>query len=49
LDLAIIKRDEFKLATHMSIDMDNAYFKMIRERWGLALREVFDELPNPNW
>jgi putative proteasome-type protease len=49
LDLAIIKRDEFKLATHMSIDMDNEYFKMIRERWGFALREVFDELPNPNW
>jgi putative proteasome-type protease len=49
LDLAIIKRDEFKVATHISIDMDNEYFKMIRERWGLALREVFGELPNPNW
>jgi putative proteasome-type protease len=49
LDLAIIKRDEFKLATHISIDMDNEYFKMIRERWGFALQEVFSELPNPNW
>jgi putative proteasome-type protease len=49
LDLAIIKRDEYKLATHISIDMDNDYFKMIRTRWGIALQEVFSELPNPNW
>ena len=49
LDLSVIKRDEFKLATHLSIDMDNEYFKMLRERWGFALQEVFSELPNPNW
>jgi putative proteasome-type protease len=48
LDLAIIRRDEYKLATHMSIDMDNEYFTMIRKRWGFALKEVFSELPNPN-
>jgi putative proteasome-type protease len=49
LDLAIIRRDEFKLATHTSIEMDNEYFKMIRTCWGFALREVFSELPDPNW
>lgn len=49
LDLAIIRRDEYKLATHMSLDMDNEYFTMIRTRWGAALKEVFSELPNPNW
>jgi putative proteasome-type protease len=49
LDLAIIRRDEFRLATHISIDNDNEYFKMIRTRWGFALQEVFSELPNPNW
>ena len=49
LDLAIIRRDEFKLATHINIDLDNEYFKMIRTRWGFALQEVFSELPNPNW
>ena len=49
LDLAVIKRDEFKLHTHISIDVDNEYFMMIRERWGFALQEVFSELPNPNW
>ncbi len=49
LDLAIIKRDELRLSTHISIDLDNEYFKMIRERWGFALQEVFSELPNPDW
>lgn len=49
LDLAIIKRDELRLASHTSIDMNNPYFTMIRERWGFALQEVFSELPNPNW
>jgi putative proteasome-type protease len=49
LDLAIIRRDEFKLATHISIDFENEYFKTLRTRWGLALKEVFARLPNPNW
>jgi putative proteasome-type protease len=49
LDLAIIRRDELKLATHISIDLDNEYFKMIRTRWGFALQEVFSTLPNLNW
>jgi putative proteasome-type protease len=49
LDLAVIRRDEYRLATHISIDMDNEYFTLIRKRWGFALKEVFSELPNPNW
>ncbi len=49
LDLAVIRRDEFKLHTHISIDLENEYFKKIRTRWGYALREVFSELPDPNW
>ena len=49
LDLAIVRRDEFKLATHISIDFEHEYFKMIRTRWGFALQEVFSQLPNPNW
>jgi putative proteasome-type protease len=49
LDLAVIRRDEFKLSTHISIDTDDRYFTMLRERWGFALQEVFSELPNPEW
>jgi putative proteasome-type protease len=49
LDLAIVRRDEYRLATHISIDFEHPYFKMIRTRWGFALQEVFSELPNPEW
>jgi putative proteasome-type protease len=49
LDLAVVRRDELKLATHISIDFDHEYFQMIRTRWGFALQEVFSELPNPQW
>ena len=49
LDLAIIRRDEFKLHTHLSIDTSHPYFAMIRTRWGAALKEVFSELPDPKW
>ncbi|MDB6098829.1 MAG: putative proteasome-type protease [Gammaproteobacteria bacterium] len=49
LDLAIIKRDELRVASHISIDENNEYFKMIHAMWGFALQEVFSELPNPNW
>jgi putative proteasome-type protease len=49
MDLAVIRRDEFRLATHISIDMENDYFRTIRTRWGFALREVFSSLPDPNW
>jgi putative proteasome-type protease len=46
---AIIRRDELRLGTHISIDFEHEYFKMIRTRWGFALQEVFSELPNPEW
>lgn len=49
LDLAIIRRDDYRIATHLSIDLDDEYFRMIRTRWGLALQEVFSELPDPAW
>jgi len=49
LDLAIVKRDRFEVARHVSIDEDNAYFHGIRKRWGEALREAFAELPDPDW
>ena len=49
LDLAIIKRDRYEVARHVSIDEDNTYFHGIRNRWGEALREAFAELPDPDW
>ncbi|RPI16543.1 MAG: peptidase [Lysobacterales bacterium] len=49
LDLVIVRRDEYKVASHVDIGPDNKYFQMIREAWGEALREAFSELPNPDW
>ena len=49
LDLVIVRRDQFTVARHMSIDEDNEYFRGIRTRWSEALREAFSELPDPDW
>ena len=38
LDLVIVRRDQFTVARHMSIDEENEYFKRIRERWSDALQ-----------
>ena len=48
LDLAIIERDGLSLASHHLIDAENAYFAMVRARWGDALREAFAAIPNPD-
>ncbi len=49
LDLVIVRRDECRVSSHVDIDANNEYFQRIRERWGEALREIFSELPNPDW
>jgi putative proteasome-type protease len=49
LDLAVIRRDEYKLAAHLNIEGDNEYFKMIRSQWGITLREGFSRLPDIGW
>jgi putative proteasome-type protease len=49
LDLVLVRRDEYRVSSHVNIDGNNEYFQRIRERWGEALREIFSELPNPDW
>jgi putative proteasome-type protease len=49
LDLACIRRDDLRVLRHISVDADNAYFNMIRSRWGEQLRRAFTELPDPDW
>jgi putative proteasome-type protease len=49
LDLVIVRRDQFTVARHMSIDTDTEYFRGIRTRWSEALREAFVQLPDPDW
>jgi len=49
LDLVLVRRDQYELARHISIDDNDAYFASIRKRWSEALREVFVQLPEPDW
>ncbi|HEY0943212.1 MAG TPA: proteasome-type protease [Steroidobacter sp.] len=49
LDLLAIKRDELKVASHVNIDENHAYFRMIRTRWSESLRHAFHEMPDPEW
>jgi putative proteasome-type protease len=49
LDLVLIRRDHLKVARHVSIEDDNAYFSSIRSTWGEALRHAFADLPEPDW
>ena len=49
LDLLIYRRDELRVARHLSVDWDNPYFDMIHKEWGASLRKVFNALPDPDW
>ena len=49
LDLVIVKRDQFTVARHLSLDADNAYFDHLRSAWSEALREAFARMPEPDW
>ncbi|MCB1954910.1 MAG: proteasome-type protease [Rhodocyclaceae bacterium] len=48
LDLATMASDSLCLRSHLLIDSDNPYFGMVRARWGNALRDAFDAIPNPD-
>ena len=49
LDLVIVRRDEYRVGSHVDIGPENKYFQVIRGAWGEALREAFSALPNPDW
>jgi putative proteasome-type protease len=49
LDLVCIKRDALKVMSHISMDAEHEYFRMIRKRWSESLRHAFHELPDPEW
>ena len=47
--MLVLRRDGLKVCSSLRIDADNAYFEMIRSRWGESLREAFHALPSPDW
>lgn len=49
LDLLCIQRDALRIHSHVNIDEQHAYYRMIRTRWSESLRHAFHELPDPEW
>jgi putative proteasome-type protease len=49
LDLLVYETNSLRVTRFVSIDHDNAYFEMIHRTWGERLRQVFGEIPDPNW
>ena len=49
IDLVICPRDKLTASVVWHIEDDDPYFKDIRQQWGRGLRNLFDDLPDPNW
>ncbi|MEQ5842091.1 peptidase [Paraburkholderia acidicola] len=49
LDLLVYETDALHVTRFVSIDQDNAYYQMIHRTWGERLRQVFGEIPDPDW
>jgi putative proteasome-type protease len=49
LDLLVYEKDSLRVTRFASIDHDNEYFQMIHRTWGERLRQVFGEIPDPDW
>lgn len=49
LDLLCYEADSLRVTRFVHVDHDNAYFNMIRGTWGQRLRQVFSEIPDPQW
>lgn len=49
IDLLWLPRDALRVGLQQRIREGDAYFTMLRTRWGAGLRRVFAELPDPDW
>jgi putative proteasome-type protease len=49
LDLICVKRDVLQVHSHVNIDAEHEYFRLIRSRWGESLRHAFHAMPDPEW
>jgi putative proteasome-type protease len=49
LDLVTVQRDALRIHSHVNIDEQHSYFRMVRTRWSESLRHAFHELPDPDW
>jgi len=49
LDLLVYENDRFETQQIVCIDELNPYFHMIRNSWGMKLRQIFESIDDPQW
>ena len=49
IDLLVYQTDSLRVGMQRRIDEDDAYYQMVHRQWGEGLRQVFAQLPNPDW
>jgi putative proteasome-type protease len=49
IDLVVYRRDAAQAEVNLRLGEDDAYFRMIRERWSLALQDAHRAIPRPDW
>ena len=49
IDLAMMGRDQLCISKRHRIDAEDTYFRDLRSSWSQGLRQVFNQLPDPDW
>ena len=49
IDLLVYEADSLRVGMQRRIDEDDPYYQMVHRQWGEGLRQVFAQLPNPDW
>jgi putative proteasome-type protease len=48
-DVAMVKTDDLRVTKRHRIDAEDSYFRDLRSSWSQGLRQVFGQLPDPQW
>jgi putative proteasome-type protease len=49
IDVAMVKTDGLCVTKRHRIDSEDTYFRDLRSSWSQGLRQVFGQLPDPQW
>ncbi len=49
IDVVVYEKDSLALKLQHRIDEDDAYFTEMSKRWSRALKEAYQQLPDPDW
>lgn len=49
LDLLVYEKDSLCLTRFAALDQDSEYYRMLHATWGARLRQIFSEIPDPQW